>query len=40
MCPDNYHEEIVRENWYKEPGFLLAQALHRKTGKETENLIS
>jgi hypothetical protein len=40
VCPKNFRQEIVRENWYKELGSLLAQALQKKTGKEIENLIS
>jgi hypothetical protein len=40
VCPDNYRQAEVRENWYEEPGSLLAQILPKKTSKETENLIS
>jgi hypothetical protein len=39
VCPDNYRQATVRENWYKEPGSLLGQTLQKKIGKETENLI-
>jgi hypothetical protein len=40
VCLDNYRQAEVRENWYEELGSLLAQTLQKKTGKETENLIS
>jgi hypothetical protein len=29
VCPDNYRQATVRENWYEEPGSLLAQTLKK-----------
>jgi hypothetical protein len=39
VCHDNYRQAEVKENWYEEPGSLLAQTLQKKIGKEIDNLI-
>jgi hypothetical protein len=36
VCPNNYRQETVKENWYKEPGSLLAQTLQKK-GRQKKN---
>jgi hypothetical protein len=36
VCPENYSQAKVRENWYGKPDSMLAQTLQKKIGEEKQ----